>query len=68
MRVEHVTILGYVEPVAGPLYAVLLVGQTLTMWTVLGGALILGAGLLVIVFGRGDGEASIAAAAEPEPL
>ena len=68
VRVEHVTILGYVEPVAGPLYAVLLVGQTLTVWTVLGGALILGAGLLVIGFGRGDGEASIAVAAEPEPL
>ena len=33
-----------------------------------GGALILGAGLLVVVFGRGEGEASVAAAAEPEPL
>ena len=68
VRVEHVTILGYVEPVAGPLYAVFLVGQTLTVWTVIGGALILGAGLLVIVFGRGEGAASVAAAAEPEPL
>ena len=29
VRVEHVTILGYIEPVAGPLYAVFLVGQTL---------------------------------------
>ena len=27
VRVEHVTILGYIEPVAGPLYAVFLVGQ-----------------------------------------
>ena len=34
----------------------------------IGGALILGAGLLVVVFGRGEGEASVAAAAEPEPL
>jgi drug/metabolite transporter (DMT)-like permease len=68
VRVEHVTILGYVEPVAGPLYAVFLVGQLLTIWTIVGGALILGAGLLVIVFGRGEGEASVAAAAEPEPL
>ena len=33
-----------------------------------GGALILGAGLLVVVFGRGEGEASVAAASEPEPL
>jgi len=47
---RQVTILGYVEPVAGPLYAVFLVGQMPSVWTVLGGALILGAGLLVIVF------------------
>ena len=32
------------------------------------GAMILGAGLLVVVFGRGEGEASLAAASEPEPL
>ena len=68
VRVEHVTILGYIEPVAGPLYAVFLVGQMPTVWTVAGGALILGAGLLVVLFGRGEGEASIAAAAEPEPM
>ncbi len=68
VRVEHVTILGYIEPVAGPLYAVFLVGQLPTVWTVIGGALILGAGLLIVVFGRGEGEGSIAAAAEPEPL
>ena len=68
MRVEHVTILGYIEPVAGPLYAVFLVGQLPTVWTVIGGALILGAGLLIVVFGRGEGEASLAAASEPEPL
>ena len=68
VRVEHVTILGYIEPVAGPLYAVFLVGQLPTPWTVLGGALILGAGLLVVVFGRGEGEASPAVAGEPGPL
>ena len=68
VRVEQVTILGYVEPVAGPLYAVFLVGQLPSVWTVIGGALILGAGLLVVVFGRGEGEASLAVASEPEPL
>jgi len=68
VRVEHVTILGYIEPVAGPLYAIFLVGQMPTTWTVVGGALILGAGLLVVVFGRGEGEASTVAAAEMEPL
>jgi drug/metabolite transporter (DMT)-like permease len=68
VRVEHVTVLGYVEPVAGPLYAVLLLGQLPGLWTWVGGALILAAGLLVVLFGRGEGEASIAAAAEPGPL
>ena len=34
VRVEHVTILGYIEPVAGPLYAVFLVGQLPGVWTV----------------------------------
>jgi len=68
VRVEHVTILGYVEPVAGPLYAVFLVGQLPGIWTWVGGALILAAGLLIVIFGRGEGEASIAAASEPEPL
>jgi drug/metabolite transporter (DMT)-like permease len=68
VRVEHVTILGYIEPVAGPLYAIFLVGQLPGVWTVVGGALILTAGLLVVVFGRGEGEASVAAASEPEPL
>ena len=68
VRVEHVTILGYVEPVAAPLYAVFLVGQMPTTWTIVGGAMILVAGLLPVVFGRGEGETSAAAAAEPEPL
>jgi RarD protein len=68
VRVEHVSILGYIEPVAGPLYAVFLIGQLPTVWTVIGGALILAAGLLIIVFGRGEGEESAAAAVEPEPL
>ena len=65
VRVEHVTILSYIEPVAGPLYAVVLVGQLPSAWTWVGGALILGAGLLVVVFGRGEGgEGTALAAAE----
>ncbi len=65
LRVEHVTILGYIEPVAAPLYAVFLVAQMPSRWTLLGGAMILAAGLLIVAFGRGEGEASLAAA---EPL
>ena len=68
VRVEHVTVLGYVEPVAGPVFAVLLLGQLPGLWTWVGGAMILAAGLLVVLFGRGEGAASAAAAAEPGPL
>ncbi|MFA4965507.1 MAG: DMT family transporter [Thermoleophilia bacterium] len=75
VRVEHVTMLGYLEPVAGPLYAVFLLSQRPSAWTLLGGALILGAGLLVVVFGKPEAEAGAAgaeaaadvAAAEAEP-
>lgn len=68
VRVEQVAILGYIEPVAGPLYAVFLVGQMPTVWTVLGGALILGAGLLVVIFGRGEDASSDNLPMGPEPL
>jgi drug/metabolite transporter (DMT)-like permease len=68
VRVEHVTIVGYVEPVAAPIYAIFLVGEMPSTWTIVGGAMILVAGMLPVIFGRGEGEASSAAAAEPEPL
>lgn len=68
VRVEQVAILGYIEPVAGPLYAVFLVGQMPTVWTVIGGALILGAGLLVVIFGRGEDATAASLPVGPEPL
>jgi drug/metabolite transporter (DMT)-like permease len=68
VRVEHVSILGYIEPVAAPVYALVLLGQRPGSWTILGGALILVAGLLIVVFGRAEGESSLAALAEAEPL
>lgn len=68
VRVEHVTVLGYLEPVAATAYALVLLGQRPTPATILGGGLVIAAGLLVVVFGRAEGEASMAAAAEPEPL
>ena len=68
MRVEHVSILGYVEPVAAPVYALVLLGQQPGVWTIAGGALVLAAGLLVVVFGRAEGDSSLAALAEAEPL
>ncbi len=68
VRVEHVSILGYVEPVAAPVYAFVLLGQRPGPWTIAGGMLVIAAGLLVVVFGRAEGERSLAALAEAEPL
>lgn len=48
--------------------ALLQIGEMPSTWTIVGGAMILVAGMLPVIFGRGEGEASSAAAAEPEPL
>lgn len=54
IRVEHSAILGYLEPVSAPFYAFLLLGEAPALTTVIGGALIVVAGVLVIVFGRAE--------------
>ena len=56
VRMEHAGILGYIEPVTSPLWALLLIGERPTWTTLAGGALIIVAGALVIVFGKGDSE------------
>jgi len=56
VRVEHAGILGYIEPVTSPLWAFLLIGEKPPLTTFAGGALIVLAGILVIVFGRSDSE------------
>ncbi len=68
VRVEHVTMLGYMEPVAAPIYALVLLGQRPSVWTMLGGALVIAAGVLIVGFGRPEGEAPATTVAEPEPL
>ena len=65
IKVQHSSILGYLEPVSAPLYAFLLLGQAISVWTILGGALIVGAGLLVVLFGEREEDAS--ASLEPAP-
>lgn len=52
IKVQHSSILGYLEPLSGPVYAYVLLGQAIGVWTVLGGALIAGAGVLVVLFGE----------------
>jgi drug/metabolite transporter (DMT)-like permease len=56
VRVEHAGILGYLEPVTSPFWAFLLIGEAPPWTTYAGGALIVAAGILVIVFGRGEPE------------
>jgi len=54
VRVQHSAVLGFLTPVAAPIYALILLSQTITAWTVAGGALILAAGVLVVLRGQED--------------
>ena len=55
IKVQHAAILGYLEPVSAPLYAWALLGQAVAGHTVAGGALIVAAGLLVVLRGEREG-------------
>ena len=52
VRVQHASIVAYIEPVSAPLYALVLLGQVPSRWTIAGGALIVAAGILVVLYGR----------------
>jgi len=54
VRMQHSAVLGFLAPVAAPIYALILLGQTITAWTVAGGVLILTAGILVVLRGQPD--------------
>jgi drug/metabolite transporter (DMT)-like permease len=56
IRVQHSSILGLITPVAAPVYAFVLLGQTIAGWTLAGGALILFAAALVVLKGGGEPE------------
>ena len=66
IKVQHSSILGYLEPVSAPLYALLLLGQGISVWTVGGGVLIVAAGLLVVLLGEREAPPP-AASLEPAP-
>jgi DME family drug/metabolite transporter len=66
IKVQHSSILGYLEPVSAPLYALLLLGQGISVWTVGGGVLIVAAGLLVVLLGEREATPS-ASSLEPAP-
>ncbi len=57
--VAHAGILGYLEPVTSPLWALLLVGERPPLWTWLGGALIIGAGVYAVSMGRAQAEVPV---------
>ncbi len=59
LRVQHASIMGYLEPVSAPLYALVFLGQVPSRWTMAGGALIVAAGLILILYGRGQPEAEL---------
>jgi DME family drug/metabolite transporter len=46
---QRSAVLGFLTPVAAPVFALVLLGQPITGWTVAGGALILAAGILVVL-------------------
>jgi len=54
--VQHSAILGFLTPVVAPLLAWVLLGQGMTPATAAGGALVLAAGVLVVLFGRSEKE------------
>jgi len=56
VRVEHAGILGYLEPVTAPLWALLLLGQHPTAVSLVGCALIITAGVLVVIWGKAEAE------------
>jgi len=56
VKVQHASIIGYIEPVSAPLYALFLLGQRPSAWTVAGGVLIVVAGFVVVALGKAEEE------------
>lgn len=56
VRVQHSAILGLLNAVGSPVFAFLLLGQGLSFWVLIGGALILASGVLVVLRGAGEPE------------
>jgi drug/metabolite transporter (DMT)-like permease len=54
IRVQHAGVIAYVEPVSAPLYALVFLGQVPSGWTISGGVMIVAAGVLVVLYARGE--------------
>ena len=49
--VQHTSIVGLLEPASAPVFALVFLAERPSLWTLLGGALILGGAVLVVLFG-----------------
>ena len=67
IKVQHSAIMGYVEPVSAPVYALLILGQVPSVWTIAGGALIIVAGVIVVRYGAAEIEPELPGFALVEP-
>jgi len=67
IKVQHSAIMGYVEPVSAPVYALIFLSQVPSIWTIAGGALIIGAGVIVVRFGAPDTEPELPGLALADP-
>jgi len=56
IKVQHSSIVGFLEPVSAPLYALFFLGERLSAWTLGGGALIIVAGVLLVLYGKAEEE------------
>ena len=63
IKVQHSAIMGYIEPVSAPIYALVILGQVPSPWTIAGGALIIGAGVIVVRYGAAESEPELPARA-----
>jgi drug/metabolite transporter (DMT)-like permease len=49
--VQHASIVGLLEPASAPVFAFVFLAERPSLWTLLGGTLILGGAVLVVLFG-----------------
>jgi drug/metabolite transporter (DMT)-like permease len=56
IKVQHSSIVGFLEPVSAPLYALVFLGEHPSAWTLCGGAFIIIAGVLLVTFGKAEEE------------
>jgi drug/metabolite transporter (DMT)-like permease len=52
--VQHTSIVGLLEPASAPVFALLFLAERPSVWTLLGGALILAGAVLVVLFGAAE--------------